>query len=425
METKFVFKTRFVPSNSESYRISEGRAPKLLEMAKHDADRPKRRSKERPLLGAAIIQILLVCISPHPRCFLCFVWDTFLFVQNWIPLPCRFQANWCLLSKKTAYMACPEQQCWLLNFVFSWIRLSRCDEPVSEQNEHARRAGQDTVVIHHPLLHFVSSFAGMWNVVRGIACKAKICGSKNKKIEAMQLSRGQDWYASSWPSWLSRLTLCRSTCQVPQCREDCGSCAAMPCCALEWNMDKMNATYFANTWDSHNCFSVHGCSRNIVFRACRVLVFSFSKQAEAEKIDNTNLMWYVCTWWHGPFCFSLSTLRGMRGFLFVWFVHPCDLCAWMDVLEGTYITYSQVHVHVHHTGGPRLAFMAMYVCMYVCMHVCMWPGATWMAFIHTRTYIHTYAQIHSYIHKVTASMSWWLAHTRTYIHTRTHTYIEW
>ena len=34
--------------------------------------------------------------------------------------------------------------------------------------------------------------------------------------------------------------------QVPYCREDCGSCSAMPCCVLEWDLPQNSAQAFAS-----------------------------------------------------------------------------------------------------------------------------------------------------------------------------------
>ena len=392
METKFVFKTRFVPSNSESYRISEGRAPKLLEMAKHDADRPKRRSKERPLLGAAIIQILLVCISPHPRCFLCFVWDTFLFVQNWIPLPCRFQANWCLLSKKTAYMACPEQQCWLLNFVFSWIRLSRCDEPVSEQNEHARRAGQDTVVIHHPLLHFVSSFAGMWNVVRGIACKAKICGSKTRKLKQCNflvvrtgmLAHGRvDYPGSHFVVQHVRFLNAERI-----------AVAVQRCPAAHWSgiwtkwMQPILQTRETLTTVSL-CMGVLGISY-FVHAVC-LFSASLSKQRRKKLTTQT---W--CGW--ETVCMYMMA----RSLLFFFEYFTWNVCISFRVVRASMRSLCVdgcARRHIHHvfsstrTCAPYRRTKTRvhgYVCMYLCMYACMHVTRSDMNGFYTYTHIHTY-----------------------------------
>jgi hypothetical protein len=37
---------------------------------------------------------------------------------------------------------------------------------------------------------------------------------------------------------------CGTIYQVPFCREDCGSCAAMPCCTLEWDLPENSAMDF-------------------------------------------------------------------------------------------------------------------------------------------------------------------------------------
>ena len=37
---------------------------------------------------------------------------------------------------------------------------------------------------------------------------------------------------------------CGTIYQVPFCREDCGSCAAMPCCTLEWTLPENSAMDF-------------------------------------------------------------------------------------------------------------------------------------------------------------------------------------
>mmetsp|Transcript_16710 Transcript_16710/g.38567 ORF Transcript_16710/g.38567 Transcript_16710/m.38567 type:complete len:206 (+) Transcript_16710:155-772(+) len=40
---------------------------------------------------------------------------------------------------------------------------------------------------------------------------------------------------------------CGTLYEVPQCREDCGSCGANPCCAIEWQMDSMTPEAVSNT----------------------------------------------------------------------------------------------------------------------------------------------------------------------------------
>eukprot|EP00960_Hanusia_phi_P029348 747904-Hanusia_phi.AAC.1 len=45
--------------------------------------------------------------------------------------------------------------------------------------------------------------------------------------------------------WLCRGQECGTLDQVQACREDCGSCAASPCCALEWDLPSTSAMSFA------------------------------------------------------------------------------------------------------------------------------------------------------------------------------------